>query len=117
MTPEGKVKADVKALLKARGVYYFMPVSNGMGAMGVFDIVCCCGGIFLGIECKSDGKKQPTPLQTRNARLAQNAGGAVFLVHAGNITDLAHTIDQIKGDPHGAARYSFWPVDRADTGN
>lgn len=117
MTPEGKVKATVKALLKSQGVYYFMPVSNGMGAMGVFDIVCCCNGVFLGVECKSDAKKPPTPLQTRNARIAQNAGAVVFLAHAGNVTDLARTIDQIKGDPHGATQYSFWPADRAGEDN
>jgi len=111
MTPEGAVKTAVKRLLVAEGVYYFMPVSNGMGVMGIFDIVCCVNGVFLGIECKADAKKKPTLLQTRNAKLAQAAGGVIFLVHADNIKDLKYTIDQITGGKYGTCELSFWPFD------
>jgi hypothetical protein len=30
-TPEGRVKAAVKKLLTKHGVYFYMPVQNGMG--------------------------------------------------------------------------------------
>lgn len=109
-TPEGKVKDAVKKLLRKHEVWYFMPVSNGMGAMGIFDIVCCVNGKFLGVECKSDATKKPTPLQTHCAEGVLRSGGVVFLAHADNLTDLEYTINQIKEGTHGATWSSFWPV-------
>jgi hypothetical protein len=111
MTPEAKTKALVKKALTAAGVYYFMPVSNGMGVMGVFDFVACVDSVFLGIECKADRTKHPTILQTRQAKLAQSAGGVVFLAHCDNITALADTINLIKASKHGLKELSFWPFD------
>jgi hypothetical protein len=55
-TPEGKVKADIKKLLKERGIWFFMPVQNGMGVVGIPDFICCAGGAFLSIEAKAPGK-------------------------------------------------------------
>jgi hypothetical protein len=98
-------------VLDAEGVYYFMPVSNGMGVMGVFDIVCCVNGFFLGVECKSDSKKQPTALQTRQALKALDANGFVFLAHADNIKALVYTVRQIKEIAYGTKQCSVWPVD------
>ena len=112
MTPEGIVKKRVRAILDKYAVYYFLPVSNGMGVMGIFDIVCCINTVFLGIECKSDAKKKPTALQTRNADKAAAAGAVVFLAHIDNLKDLEDTIRQIKGEQHGTRGRSFWPVDR-----
>lgn len=111
MTPESKVKAKVKKLLDSVGVYYFMPVSNGMGVMGIFDIVCCVNTVFVGIECKADAKKKPTPLQTRNALRAMNSGAVIFLAHIDNIKELEDTIIRIKGEQHGTSGRSFWPID------
>ena len=96
MTPEGKVKKKVIELLKELGVYYFIPVSNGMGVMGIFDIVCCINTVFVGVECKSDAKKKPTPLQTRNAQKAAKAGAVIFLAHIDNLTELEHTLTTIR---------------------
>jgi hypothetical protein len=110
-TPEKKVKDAVRKILDARGVYYHMPVSNGMGTMGFFDIVCSHRGWFIGIECKSNATTKPTPLQTRNAKKALAAGGLVFLAHIDNLTELADTIDRIKGDSYGLSRCSVWPFD------
>jgi Holliday junction resolvase len=79
MTPEGRVKNLVKKALDAAGVYYFMPVSNGMGVMGVPDIICCVEGRFLAIECKA-GKGQTTPLQDRAIELIRRNKGTAFVV-------------------------------------
>ena len=57
MTPEGKVKAKVKAILKKHGAWNFVPVSGGMGAHGIPDVIACCRGRFIGIECKAPNKK------------------------------------------------------------
>lgn len=110
-TPEGKVKAKVKALLKSKGLWYFMPATGGFGASGVFDIVTIVAGRFVGIECKSDPSKRPTDLQTRCAQAADAAGGVAMLVHCDNIKVLETNIDRISDDP--SARFDFadlWPT-------
>jgi hypothetical protein len=109
-TPEGLVKRDVKAALKRHGVYYFMPVSNGMGAMGVFDFVCAVNGVFVGIECKSDATKKPTPLQVRNAESAKNSGAVVLLIHKDNITVLDDILTRIKEQSYGFGGNSVWAL-------
>jgi hypothetical protein len=78
MTPEGKIKAKVKALLKKfAAVYYHMPVQNGMGEP-TLDFVCCVNGHFLAIETKAPGK-HPTPRQ-QITMAAMRAAGAFVLV-------------------------------------
>ena len=62
MTPEGKVKQQIKAILDAYDVYYFMPHGGMFGNIGVPDFICCYHGIFLGIEAKAKGNK-PSPRQ------------------------------------------------------
>ena len=56
-TPEGRVKDAIKKHLKSIGAWYFMPVSNGMGQVGIPDIICCYKGVFVAIEAKAPGKR------------------------------------------------------------
>lgn len=77
-TPEGKIKERVKKLLKAYGIYYHMPVMNGMGAP-TLDFICCYKGRYFAIETKAPGKK-PTPRQLITIRDIEQAGGWVFVV-------------------------------------
>jgi Holliday junction resolvase len=67
-TPEGKVKDAVVKVLKDEGVYYFFPMTHGMGRSGVPDIIACVDGRFVGIECKADGGR-PTELQIGRAHV------------------------------------------------
>jgi hypothetical protein len=60
MTPEGKVKEAVKRALKARGVWFFMPMQNGFGVVGIPDFICCFKGRFLAVETKAPGKRNTT---------------------------------------------------------
>lgn len=65
-TPEGRVKAAVKKFLRESDIWYFCPVSNGMGVSGIPDFVCCWQSSFLGIETKAPGKRGgTTPNQER----------------------------------------------------
>jgi hypothetical protein len=59
-TPEGKVKDACKKYLKSVGAWFFMPVSNGMGQVGIPDIICCYKGVFLAVETKAPGKRGNT---------------------------------------------------------
>lgn len=59
-TPEGRVKDAVKKELRARDIWYFMPMQNGFGVVGIPDFICCWEGTFLAIETKAPGKRSDT---------------------------------------------------------
>lgn len=79
-TPEGKVKALVKKELDARGIWYFMPMQNGFGVVGIPDFVCCWEGQFIGIETKAPGGKT-TPNQDRRLTEIREHGGCAAVIH------------------------------------
>ena len=78
MTPEGKVKEQVKKLLREYGAYYHMPVQNGMGAP-TLDFVGCYRGHYFAIEAKAPGKL-PTRRQYDTMSDITWAGGQCFVV-------------------------------------
>lgn len=78
MTPEGKVKARVKKVLKAAGAYQFWPVQMGYGAATV-DCIGCYKKMFYAIETKAPGK-HPTPRQELTIKDMRDAEGAVFVI-------------------------------------
>lgn len=78
MTPEGKVKARVKRILKKHEVYYFMPVQTGYG-MPTLDFLCCHRGSFFAIETKAPGKKPTTRQKIIIAEMLQ-ASAEVFVI-------------------------------------
>lgn len=81
LTPEGRVKAAVRKWLDARGIWYYMPVQNGMGKTGIPDFVCCWDGRFLAIETKAPGKRANLSAnQERQIQLIHQAGGAAVVV-------------------------------------
>ena len=79
MTPEGRVKAKVKAVLKRFGAYYHMVVQNGMGAPSL-DFVGCHAGQFFAVETKA-GNKDMTDRQKITSQQMRDAGATVFLVN------------------------------------
>jgi hypothetical protein len=115
-TPESAVKAKVVAQLKELGAYYFYPVTSGYGSSGVFDLVVCYRGWFVGIECKADMKKRgPTKLQSVNARQAKTSGGMVLLLDNSNCHTLSSVLKSLPENTHGFTEgpdgKSFWPFD------
>ena len=85
MTPEGKVKKQVKEYLQSIGAWYYMPVSNGMGRVGCPDILVCYSGQFLAFETKAPGKiENVTANQLREINGIQRANG------------LAHVVDDVE---------------------
>ena len=86
-TPEGRVKDAIKKFLRQRGAWFFMPVSNGMGQVGIPDIICCYKGIFVAIEAKAPGKRgNVTENQKRVLLEILNAQGYAWVVD--DINDL-----------------------------
>jgi hypothetical protein len=79
MTPEGRLKDEVKAYLDSLGAYYFMPVQMGFGAATV-DFLCCVRGRFVAIETKIWPRKA-TPRQLLCLDAVRNAGGMGFVAY------------------------------------
>ena len=86
-TPEGKVKARVKVILKELIAYYTMPVTGGFGTSGAPDFLVCLKGNFIGIECKA-GKGKPTALQEKNLHDIAQAGGQALVINEDNVENL-----------------------------
>lgn len=81
MTPEGRVKADVKKFLAARGAWYCMPMGTGYGNSGVPDFITCHKGRFVAIETKAPGKRRNTTvMQDRQIFGIHQAGGVAVVV-------------------------------------
>ena len=91
MTPEAKVKKKVVAVLKQHDAYFFYPVTGGYGRSGVPDVIACHDGRFIAIECKA-GKNKPTPLQEKNLKDIQAAGGVSLVVNEDNISIVGETL-------------------------
>ena len=78
-TPEGRVKAKVKAGLKTLPrCHPHWPVQNGMGAP-TLDNVTCVNGYYVAIETKVRGKK-PTARQDATIASMRAAGAIVFVL-------------------------------------
>lgn len=92
MTPESRVKAACKKVLKDRGIWFYMPVQNGMGNVGIPDFMCCWNGRMLGVETKAPGKRNNT---TENQKRVLNAisehGGLAVVVD--DVSQLVEVLD------------------------
>jgi len=99
MTPEGRVKERVKKLLVKHGAYWFCPVQNGMGRMGLdFMHVQVRGVPVFAIETKAPGEK-PTVRQQRTIDEIRAAGGTVFVID-GDTEELEQWLSAIRSaDP------------------
>lgn len=92
LTPEGKVKADMKAWLDSIGAWYFMPVKHLYGRVGIPDIIICLRGVFISVEAKRPGNEDgSTPTQKDCANAIRAAGGIAVVA-----TSVAQLQERIK---------------------
>jgi len=89
MTPEARVKLEIKNWLKDQGAYFFMPVQTGYGST-TLDFLACLRGRFIGIETKRKGVLNPTPRQRVTMDNITAAGGDAYCVDS-----LASLLDQM----------------------
>lgn len=99
-TPESKVKAKIKAILKQHNIYYAMPIGSGYGNAGVPDFLCCVNGFFLGIEAKANGGK-PTALQLKHKRDIEESGGCSVVIDEQTVSTLEGMIAEFKEKRNG----------------
>ena len=93
-TPEAKVKAKIKVVLKTYDIYYAMPIGTGYGSSGVPDFLCCVRGRFFAIEAKA-GKGKTTALQDKNIKQVIASGGIALVVNEDNIEELEFVIKHV----------------------
>jgi len=86
-TPEAKVKAKIKAILKTNNVYYAMPMGTGYGNSGVPDFLCCVHGHFIAIEAKA-GNGKTTALQDKNLKQIRESAGVALVINETNLADI-----------------------------
>ena len=94
MTPEGKVKAKIKKVLKDNDIYYVMPATGGYGNSGAPDFLICLNGKFVGFETKANGNK-PTALQEKHLSAIRSQGGFTLVVDETNIDALTRLLEQL----------------------
>jgi Holliday junction resolvase len=95
MTPEAKVKKQIRKILDTTRVYYAMPIGTGYGASGVPDFLAFCEGKFIGIEAKA-GKGKTTALQEHTLQRIRESGGLTIVVNELNINELEELICEIQ---------------------
>lgn len=98
MTPEAKVKKEVRKILDESGAWCCTPMGSGYGRSGVPDILACYLGVFIAIECKA-GDNKPTALQVRELERIKKAGGYSLLVNEANLGYLRQLLEKIKECP------------------
>ena len=101
MTPEGKVKIEVKKVLKSMpDCWWYMPVSNGMGRVGCPDFLVCYRGKFVAIETKAPGRAHTvTPNQQREIDTIHAAQGRAIVLT--DVAQLVELLAQIDGELNG----------------
>jgi len=87
ITPEGKVKKEVRRVLDSLGAYYVMPVTGGYGKQGAPDFLVCHRGKFFGIETKA-GKGKLTVLQEMNLKRIVETGGVALVIREDDVKNL-----------------------------
>ena len=90
LTPEVKIKKQIRKILDEAGAYYAMPIGSGYGNSGVPDFLVCVSGKFVGIEAKA-GKGKTTALQEAHLSRIRSAGGVAVVINEDNI----HTLKEL----------------------
>lgn len=98
-TPEGKVKARVRAIInKHPSIYSFWPVPSGYGESSV-DCILCLRGRFIGVEVKAPGKRPTARQQTMLERISTAGGQALVVGTDEELELLDATLNAIANEP------------------
>lgn len=66
--------------LRAHGWFCFKVHGNALMMSGLPDIVCCAGGLFIGLETKMEGKRGNTSASQDLRRDQIQAAGGIYEV-------------------------------------
>jgi hypothetical protein len=101
MTPEGKVKKKIKAVLdkykESDYLYYYMPVPGGFGAQSL-DYIGWYHSLAFAIEAKREGGV-PTARQEGTIANMRLAGARVFVIDGeSGVIELDEWLAHVKAD-------------------
>lgn len=109
MTPEGKVKQRVDAILSKYTNVIINPVTKGYGKSGAADKIVCVNGLFIAIETKSTAatgiKKYPTKLQYRFLASVLRSGGCVAVINETNVDYLDTWLSDLTDPNHNVRKF------------
>lgn len=96
MTPEGRVKAQVKKILDSYkpDLWYFMPIPRYQA--GIPDFIGCYYGKLFAVETKA-GNNKPTGLQANVISSINRAWGHAIVVNEKNMDELVQLINKLGG--------------------
>lgn len=83
MTPEAKVKVEIRRVLIGHGCWFFMPSMNGYGRAGIPDFIGCYKGLFFAIEAKAPMGRM-TEHQKREMDAIGKADGHAVIARSGD---------------------------------
>lgn len=95
MTPESKIKRDIKDYLNSRGVFWSMVAGGAYSKVGDPDIVACADGKYVAIEAKTPIGRQSEWQKTRQREI--EAAGGIYIL-ARSVGDVRKIIEEIKGE-------------------
>ncbi len=81
MTPEGKLKKDIKALLDKCGAFWSMIPGGAYAKIGDPDMVVCYLGCYIAIEAKTPEGVQSDWQKLRQKQI-EEAGGMYLLARS-----------------------------------
>lgn len=94
-TPESKLKSDIKAYLKANGIFWAMVQGGAFSKPGDPDMLACVHGRFVAIEGKTyEGSMRPLQ-EVRKTQIEQSGG--VYVI-ARTVDDVRRAVDAIRKD-------------------
>lgn len=100
-TPEGRVKKAVREYLTRRGIWFYQPVQNGMGRVGIPDFICCWNGMFLAVETKAPGKRgNTTANQDAVLKAISDHGGTSIVID--DVLQLHQLLTNLSTEDHDA---------------
>lgn len=78
---ESRLSAKIQQALRVEGIFVFKVHGSSMMVAGLPDLVCCVGGMFLGLEVKHPETRENTsPRQKLIHEQIKRAGGACLVV-------------------------------------
>ena len=96
MTPESKLKRDLKNLLNDRGAYWCAIAGGPYAKPGDPDIVACYKGTFIAIEAKTYEGSQ-SDWQKLRQRMVERAQGIYLLTRSvDDVIDVLNAIDELE---------------------
>ena len=80
MTPEAKLRKEIKAYLDQIGAYWSMVAGGSYSKVGDPDIIACINGKYLAIEAKVDTSQ--SDWQKLRQRQIEDAGGMYIIARS-----------------------------------